>query len=120
MLHKIPEPQFIFIKWINWYPYRLTYADDMECFNIQWIIHGLTKDLKWDVTLILLIQVSGQKKLFFVGHSQGAEMGFIGFSQNKELADKIFLFGAFAPIARITYAKVGNLLLYRQFQVCRL
>ena len=43
--------------------------------------------------------------MFYLGHSQGTEMGFMGFSSNPDLASKISLFTALAPIARISYAK---------------
>ena len=48
---------------------------------------------------------TGQEQIFYFGHSQGSEIGFIEFSRNKELAKKIKLFTALAPIARVNHVK---------------
>ncbi|KAL5252666.1 hypothetical protein ACHWQZ_G015442 [Mnemiopsis leidyi] len=61
-----------------------------------------------------VLKVTGQKKIFYTGHSQGTEMGFLGFSSNPDLASKISLFTALAPIARISYAK-GLIALLKEF-----
>ena len=45
-----------------------------------------------------------QRDLFYVGHSQGTEIGFTQFSRNVELSKKIKLFIALAPVARIDHA----------------
>ncbi|XP_050390148.2 lysosomal acid lipase/cholesteryl ester hydrolase [Patella vulgata] len=47
---------------------------------------------------------TGEEQITYVGHSQGSMIGFAGFSQNQTLADKIKLFIALAPVA-----KVGNI-----------
>ncbi|XP_033107826.1 lysosomal acid lipase/cholesteryl ester hydrolase-like [Anneissia japonica] len=49
-----------------------------------------------------VLKVSNQKKLSYVGHSQGTTMGFIAFSNNQQLAEKINLFVALAPVANVT------------------
>ena len=41
---------------------------------------------------------SGQKQLFYVGHSEGTTQAFAGF-QDTELASKVKLFVALAPVA---------------------
>ena len=46
---------------------------------------------------------TGVETVSYFGHSQGTLIAFIGFSQNKELASKINVFGALAPVARITH-----------------
>lgn len=46
---------------------------------------------------------SGQKQLYYVGHSQGTTMGFAGFTENKTLAGKIRQFYALAPITTAEY-----------------
>ena len=51
------------------------------------------------------LEVSGQDQLSYVGHSQGTAMGFGGFSSMPELAAKVKLFVALAPVANITYVK---------------
>ena len=37
------------------------------------------------------LMFSGQEQLYYVGHSQGSTIGFAGFSQNKQLASKVWL-----------------------------
>ncbi|XP_065062854.1 lysosomal acid lipase/cholesteryl ester hydrolase-like [Rhopilema esculentum] len=49
--------------------------------------------------------ISGQKSLYYVGHSQGTMMAFSGLSMNKELADKVNIFFALAPVAKVAHTK---------------
>ncbi|XP_014737713.1 PREDICTED: lipase member N-like [Sturnus vulgaris] len=44
-----------------------------------------------------ILNVNGQEKLFYIGHSQGSSLGFIAFSSMPHLAEKIKLFFALAP-----------------------
>ena len=44
------------------------------------------------------LKVSGQAELFYIGHSQGTLVGFDAFSTNPEIAKKVKLFIALAPI----------------------
>ncbi|XP_078360080.1 lysosomal acid lipase/cholesteryl ester hydrolase-like isoform X2 [Oculina patagonica] len=44
------------------------------------------------------LKVSGQAQLFYIGHSQGTLVGFTSFSTNPEIAKKVKLFIALAPI----------------------
>ncbi|XP_078359982.1 lipase member K-like [Oculina patagonica] len=44
------------------------------------------------------LQVTGQEKLFYVGHSQGTLIAFNGFADNPALGNKIKAFFALAPI----------------------
>ncbi|KAL5253872.1 hypothetical protein ACHWQZ_G013589 [Mnemiopsis leidyi] len=46
---------------------------------------------------------TGAKTTSYFGHSQGTLIAFIEFSRNKELSKKINLYGALAPVARITH-----------------
>ena len=46
---------------------------------------------------------SGQKQLYYVGHSQGTTMGFAGFTENKTLAGQIRQFYALAPVSKVEY-----------------
>jgi pimeloyl-ACP methyl ester carboxylesterase len=49
------------------------------------------------------LNVSGQQKLVYIGHSQGTVMGFGGFSLYPELAAKVSLFIALAPVAYVSH-----------------
>ena len=46
-----------------------------------------------------------QKKVFYIGHSQGTMMGFAGFSHNKTLASYIQKFYALALVVFVKYIK---------------
>ncbi|XP_013220147.3 lipase member M [Ictidomys tridecemlineatus] len=52
-----------------------------------------------------ILQKTGQKKIYYVGYSQGTTIGFIAFSTMPELAQKIKMYFALAPIATVKYAK---------------
>ena len=45
-----------------------------------------------------VLQVTGQKQLFYVGHSQGTLIAFNGFADNPDLGKKIKAFFALAPV----------------------
>ncbi|NXL96238.1 LIPM Lipase, partial [Alectura lathami] len=51
------------------------------------------------------LQKTGQKELYYVGHSQGASIAFIAFSSMPELAQKIKTFFALAPVVTIKHAR---------------
>ena len=44
---------------------------------------------------------TGQQKLFYVGHSLGTTVGFAGFSKYPELAARVKVFAALAPVAKV-------------------
>ena len=44
---------------------------------------------------------SKQKRISYIGHSQGTTIGFAAFSQNQTLAAKVDLFIALAPVATV-------------------
>ncbi|XP_011359914.1 lipase member M [Pteropus vampyrus] len=52
-----------------------------------------------------ILQKTGQEKIYYIGYSQGTTMGFVAFSTMPELAQKIKLYFALAPIATIKYSK---------------
>lgn len=69
-------------------------------------------DLPASINFIL--NKTGQEQVYYVGHSQGTTIGFIAFSRIPELAKKIKMFFALAPVASITFAtspitKLGRL-----------
>ena len=45
-----------------------------------------------------IVSVTGQAKLYYIGHSQGTAMGFAGFSSNHTLGAMVKRFYALAPI----------------------
>ncbi|XP_063681628.1 gastric triacylglycerol lipase-like [Bolinopsis microptera] len=50
-----------------------------------------------------VLKQTGVKTISYFGHSQGTLIAFIEFSKNQELAAKINMYGAMAPVARITH-----------------
>ncbi|XP_028585517.2 gastric triacylglycerol lipase-like isoform X1 [Podarcis muralis] len=66
-----------------------------------------------------VLQKTGQKQLFYIGHSQGTTMAFIAFSTNPRLAAKIKLYIALAPVATVKYAKtpLAKLSLLHEVQI---
>lgn len=52
-----------------------------------------------------VLKITGQEKLFYVGHSQGTVMGFAGFTFNQSLATHIETFFALAPVSTVKYIK---------------
>ncbi|NXS14256.1 LIPM Lipase, partial [Neodrepanis coruscans] len=52
-----------------------------------------------------VLQKTGQKQLHYVGHSQGSTIAFIAFSAMPELAQKIKMFFALAPVVTAKYAR---------------
>ncbi|XP_034359908.1 lipase member K [Arvicanthis niloticus] len=68
---------------------------------------SLDEMAKYDLpaTINLILEKSGQKQLFYVGHSQGTTIAFIAFSTNPELAKKIRLFFALAPVVTVKYTR---------------
>lgn len=59
-------------------------------------------DLPASINFIL--NKTGQKQVYYVGHSQGASIGFIAFSRIPELAKKIKMFFALAPVVSTKFA----------------
>ncbi|KFP72736.1 Lipase member M, partial [Acanthisitta chloris] len=52
-----------------------------------------------------VLQKTGQKRLHYVGYSQGCTMAFIAFSSMPELAQKIKMFYALAPVATAKHSR---------------
>ncbi|XP_039191871.1 lysosomal acid lipase/cholesteryl ester hydrolase-like isoform X1 [Crotalus tigris] len=60
-------------------------------------------------TINFILKKTKKKQLYYVGHSQGATIGFIAFSAMPELSHKIKMFLALAPVIYVTH--VPDLLL---------
>ncbi|NXE38949.1 LICH hydrolase, partial [Ptilorrhoa leucosticta] len=61
---------------------------------------------KYDIPaeLYFIMNKTGQKDVYYVGHSEGSAAGFIAFSTYPELSQKIKAFFALAPVVTITHA----------------
>ncbi|XP_077876477.1 lipase member K isoform X3 [Ictidomys tridecemlineatus] len=68
---------------------------------------SLDEMAKYDLpaTINLIIEKTGQEQLFYVGHSQGTTIAFIAFSTNPELAKRIKIFFALAPVVTVKYTR---------------
>ncbi|XP_076981464.1 lipase member K isoform X3 [Tamandua tetradactyla] len=62
---------------------------------------------KYDLpaTINFIVEKTGQERLFYVGHSQGTTIAFIAFSTNPELAKRIKIFFALAPVITVKYTR---------------
>ncbi|XP_051959353.1 lysosomal acid lipase/cholesteryl ester hydrolase-like isoform X2 [Xyrauchen texanus] len=61
------------------------------------------KDLPAVINFIT--KTTGQEQIFYVGHSQGTTIAFMAFSSMPELASKIKMFFALAPVATVALTK---------------
>ncbi|KAM6091828.1 lysosomal acid lipase/cholesteryl ester hydrolase isoform 3-T3 [Theristicus caerulescens] len=61
---------------------------------------------KYDIpaSVDFILKKTGQEQVFYVGHSQGTTMAFIAFSTLPQLAKKIKMFFALAPVATVKFA----------------
>ncbi|NWZ80323.1 LICH hydrolase, partial [Poecile atricapillus] len=61
---------------------------------------------KYDIPaeLNFIMNKTGQKEVYYIGHSEGSAAGFIAFSTYPDLSQKIKAFFALAPVATITHA----------------
>lgn len=71
---------------------------------------------KYDLpaSINFILNKTGQEQVYYVGHSQGTTIGFIAFSQIPELAKRIKMFFALAPVVSVDFctspmAKLGRL-----------
>lgn len=72
----------------------------MNISSFTFFLFSFQEMAEYDIPAMLeyALKVSGQTQLFYIGHSQGTLVGFTGFSSNPELAKKVKLFIALAPI----------------------
>ncbi|NWX51870.1 LICH hydrolase, partial [Steatornis caripensis] len=70
---------------------------------------------KYDIPaeLYFIMNKTGQKDVYFVGHSEGTTTGFIAFSTYPELAQRVKVLFALGPVATITYATSPLVILTR-------
>uniref|UniRef100_A0A8C3UAC3 AB hydrolase-1 domain-containing protein n=1 Tax=Catharus ustulatus TaxID=91951 RepID=A0A8C3UAC3_CATUS len=68
---------------------------------------------KYDIPaeLNFIMNKTGQKHIYYIGHSEGTTAGFVAFSTYPELSQKIKAFFALAPVATITHATSPLLIL---------
>ncbi|NXH62872.1 LICH hydrolase, partial [Rhabdornis inornatus] len=61
---------------------------------------------KYDIPaeLNFIMNKTGQKDIYYIGHSEGTTVGFIAFSTYPDLSQKIKAFFALGPVATITHA----------------
>ncbi|NXW26954.1 LIPM Lipase, partial [Phaetusa simplex] len=61
---------------------------------------------KYDIPaeLYFIMNKTGQKDVYYIGHSEGSAAGFIAFSTYPELAQRVKVFFAVAPVTTITHA----------------
>ncbi|XP_054546277.1 lipase member K isoform X2 [Talpa occidentalis] len=67
---------------------------------------SLDEMAKYDLpaTINFIVEKTGQERLYYVGHSQGTTIAFIAFSTNPELAKRIKIFFALAPVVTVKYS----------------
>uniref|UniRef100_A0A8C8YNT9 Lipase n=1 Tax=Prolemur simus TaxID=1328070 RepID=A0A8C8YNT9_PROSS len=87
----------------TWSRRNLYYSPD----SVEFWAFSFDEMAKYDLpaTIDFIVKKTGQKKLRYVGHSQGTTIGFIAFSTNPTLAEKIETFYALAPVATVKYTK---------------
>nr|XP_020735475.1 gastric triacylglycerol lipase [Odocoileus virginianus texanus] len=87
----------------TWAQEHLYYSPDSSGFWAFSFDEMAENDLPSTIDFIL--RRTGQEKLHYVGHSQGTTIGFIAFSTNPTLAEKIKVFYALAPVATVKYTQ---------------
>ncbi|NWX27920.1 LIPK Lipase, partial [Notiomystis cincta] len=62
---------------------------------------------KYDLPAMInfIEQKTGQKQLYYIGHSQGTTIGFIAFSTMPQLAQKIKMFLALSPVTTVIFSQ---------------
>ncbi|XP_004583625.2 lipase member K [Ochotona princeps] len=62
---------------------------------------------KYDLpaTINFITEKTGQEQLYYVGHSQGTTIAFVAFSINPELAKRIKIYFALAPVTTLKYSQ---------------
>ena len=92
------------LAWLSFFSGGRKYAKSVTCVNIRILcISSFDEFAKYDLPASLEFAMgrSGQRRISYVGHSQGTTIGFAAFSQNQTLAAKVDLFIALAPVATV-------------------
>ncbi|NXP07040.1 LICH hydrolase, partial [Thinocorus orbignyianus] len=61
---------------------------------------------KYDIPaeLYFIMNKTGRKHVYYIGHSEGSAAGFIAFSTHPELAQRVKMFSALGPVTTCSYA----------------
>jgi pimeloyl-ACP methyl ester carboxylesterase len=65
-----------------------------------------------------VLHITGQPKLYYIGHSQGTMIGFARFSEDQNLAEKVEYFFALGPVSTVGGMKSPVRLLLPFIRVC--
>nr|XP_020751482.1 LOW QUALITY PROTEIN: gastric triacylglycerol lipase [Odocoileus virginianus texanus] len=87
-------------RWSQKHLYLKTESKEFWAFSYDEMI-------KYDLpaTIDFFVKKIGQKQVYYVGYSLGTTVGFIAFSTNPTLAEKIKVFYALAPVATVKYTQ---------------
>ncbi|KAK6487562.1 lysosomal acid lipase/cholesteryl ester hydrolase-like [Huso huso] len=86
----------------TWSRKHVTLSPDEDAYWAFSFDEMAKKDLPAVINFIT--KSTGQEQIYYVGHSQGTTIAFIAFSTMPELASKIKMFFALAPVATISYS----------------
>ncbi|XP_066549926.1 gastric triacylglycerol lipase [Amia ocellicauda] len=86
----------------TWSSKHVTLSPDQDAFWAFSFDEMAKKDLPAVINFIT--KSTGQEQVYYVGHSQGTTIAFIAFSTMPELASKIKMFFALAPVATVDFA----------------
>ncbi|KAF5911171.1 hypothetical protein HPG69_019536 [Diceros bicornis minor] len=85
-------------RWSRKHLYLETNSKEFWAFSFDEMV-------KYDLpaTIDFIVKNTGEKKIYYVGHSQGTLIAFAAFATNPQLAEKIKINFALAPAATLTY-----------------
>ncbi|MBN3285861.1 LICH hydrolase, partial [Polyodon spathula] len=86
----------------TWSTKHVTLSPDEDAYWAFSYDEMAKKDLPAVINFIT--KSTGQEQIYYVGHSQGTTIAFIAFSTMPELASKIKMFFALAPVATISFS----------------
>ncbi|XP_069696794.1 lipase 3-like [Periplaneta americana] len=77
-----------------------------EFWDFSWHEGGI---YDMPATIDYILEKTGKKKIFYVGHSMGTTMFYVMMSQRPEYNDKVAAMVSLAPIAFVNHARIGLL-----------